>query len=45
MVVIGHEAIRMHSPAGLLACLNQGLEEVVAIDMLQENGSPGLRGS
>ena len=37
VVVITHQAIRMHLPSGLLTSLGQGLEEIVPIHIAQEN--------
>src|SRR5438034_1163018 len=36
MIMIGHEAISMHLPAGLLAGLSQGFNEVLPVNVVQE---------
>jgi hypothetical protein len=40
--VIGHEAIGMNLKTGLLARLGQGLEEILAIHIVQENVVPAV---
>ena len=36
MIMIGHGAISMHLPAGLLAGLSQGFNEVLPVNVVQE---------
>jgi len=40
--MIGHEAISMHLPAGLLAGLSQGFNEVLPVNVVQEYLLPPL---
>src|ERR1039458_1857633 len=40
--VVSHQAIRMDLPAGLLASLGQGFEEVLAIDIINKNVLPAV---
>ncbi len=40
VIVVGHQAISVHLPAGLLACLGQRLDEIVPVHVIQEDPLP-----
>src|SRR5208337_1018022 len=40
VIVVGHQAVRMHLPARLLAGLGQGLDEIMPIHIIQEDLIP-----
>jgi hypothetical protein len=40
MVVIAHEAVGMHLPAGFLTGLDQCFEEILPVNVVQENVIP-----
>ena len=42
VVVVGHQAVRMHLPARLLAGLGQGLDEIMPIHIIQEDLIPAV---
>jgi hypothetical protein len=37
MIVVAHQTKGMHLPVGLLACLSQGLDEVVPVHVVKED--------
>ncbi len=42
MIVVGHEAVRMYLPTGLEAGLRQGLQEILAVHVIEVNVSAAI---